>query len=150
MCLAMAVAVGLVVVLRYVLDIGSIALQETVTYLHAGIFMLGTALTLQRGAHVRVDIFYRRFSRRTQAWVDSVGAIVFLLPMCVFIAWVSWDYVLRAWFIREASPDPGGLPAVYLLKTLIPLLAGTLIVQGIAEILRNLAILSGTAAGDRD
>ena len=70
--------------------------------------------------------------------------------MCVFIAWVSWDYVLRAWFIREASPDPGGLPAVYLLKTLIPLLAGTLIVQGIAEILRNLAILSGTAAGHRD
>lgn len=141
LCIAMALAMGAVVIMRYLLDAGSVALQELVTYLHAGIFMLGAALTLQRGGHVRVDIFYRRFSRRTRAWIDSVGAIVFLMPMCVFIAWVSWNYVLRSWAVAETSSDPGGLPAVFLLKSLIPLMAASLLVQGLAEILRNLAIL---------
>lgn len=148
LCIAMAVVVGAVVIMRYVLDMGSVATQELVTYLHAGVFMLGAALTLQRGGHVRVDIFYRRFSRRTRAWVDSAGAIVFLLPMAVFIGWVSWDYVLRSWFIGETSPDPGGLPAVFLLKSLIPALAVSLVIQAVAEILRNLAILGEDDPGD--
>lgn len=141
LCLAMGVATGLVVILRYGMNTGSVALQESVTYLHAGIFMLGAALTLQRGAHVRVDIFYRRWSSRTRAWIDACGAIIFLLPLCIFMGWISWDYVQRSWEVAESSADPGGLPAVYLLKTLIPIMAATLFVQGCAELLRHVATL---------
>jgi TRAP-type mannitol/chloroaromatic compound transport system permease small subunit len=144
LCLVMAAVTGLVVLLRYGFNIGSVALQETISYLHAAVFMLGAAYTLQRGAHVRVDIFYRRCSRRSRAWIDSVGAIVFLMPLCVFIASVSWDYMLDSWSVRESSADPGGLPAVFLLKTLIPVMAITLMLQGFAEILRKLAILLET------
>jgi TRAP-type mannitol/chloroaromatic compound transport system permease small subunit len=141
LCLLMAVITGLVVILRYGFNLGSGALQESISYLHAAVFMLGAAVTLQRGAHVRVDIFYRSCSRRHRAWIDSVGAIVFLMPLCVFIAWVSWDYVAESWEIRESSADPGGLPAVFLLKSLIPIMAVTLLLQGFAEVLRNVAIL---------
>lgn len=141
LCLLMAAITGLVVILRYGFNIGSGALQESISYLHAAVFMLGAAFTLQRGAHVRVDIFYRRCSRRRRAWIDSVGAIVLLMPLCVFIAWVSWDYVAQSWAIRESSADPGGLPAVFVLKSLIPVMAVTLLLQGFAEVLRNVAIL---------
>ncbi len=147
LCLAMAGVTGAVVIMRYGFDTGSVALQEAITYLHASVFMLGAALTLQRGGHVRVDIFYRRYSRRTRAWIDSVGTIVFLLPLCVFIGWVSWHYVLQSWSIGETSGDPSGLPAVYLLKSLIPIMAATLIIQGTAEILRNLAVLTAEPSG---
>ena len=141
LCLLMAVVTGLVVILRYGFNLGSGALQESISYLHAAVFMLGAAVTLQRGAHVRVDIFYRSCSRRHRAWIDSVGAIVFLMPLCVFITWASWDYVAESWVIRESSADPGGLPAVFLLKSLIPIMAVTLLLQGFAEVLRNVAIL---------
>jgi TRAP-type mannitol/chloroaromatic compound transport system permease small subunit len=150
LCLVMAAVTGLVVLLRYGFNIGSVALQETISYLHAAVFMLGAAFTLQRGAHVRVDIFYRRCSRRSRAWIDSVGAIVLLMPLCIFIAWVSWDYILDAWSIGESSADPGGLPAVFLLKTLIPVMAIALLLQGFAEILRNLAILTEADATETD
>ena len=150
LCLVMAAVTGLVVLLRYGFNIGSIALQETISYLHAAVFMLGAAFTLQRGAHVRVDIFYRRCSRRSRAWIDSVGTIVFLMPLCVFIAWVSWDYMLDSWSIGESSADPGGLPAVFLLKTLIPVMAIALLLQGFAEILRNLAILTENNSTETD
>ncbi len=141
LCLLMALATGLVVVLRYGFNVGSQALQESVNYLHAAVFMLGAAYTLQRDAHVRVDIFYRRWSPRTRAWIDCIGSIVLLAPMCVFIFWISLTYVCNSWAIRESSADPGGLGAVFLLKSLIPILAVTLLLQGLAEILRRLALL---------
>lgn len=148
LCLLMAAVTALVVVLRYGFNIGSVALQETISYLHAAVFMLGAAYTLQRDGHVRVDIFYRRCSRRRRAWIDSVGTIVFLMPLCLFIIGVSWSYVLDAWSVREASPDPDGLPAVFVLKSLIPIMAVTLLLQGLAQILRNLAILTQTSDAD--
>jgi len=143
LCLGMAVITCLVVLLRYGFGIGSIATQESVTYMHGMVFMLGAAFTLKRGGHVRVDIFYRRFSERTRAWINSLGAIVLLIPFCVFLVGVSWQFVGDAWSIREGSPDPGGIHAVFLLKTLIPLMALNLILQGIAELLRNALILVG-------
>ena len=141
LCLGMAVVTGVVVLLRYGFGIGSVAAQESVTYMHGMVFMLGAAFTLKRGGHVRVDIFYRRYSARTCAWVNSIGAIVFLLPFCVFVIAISWNFVTEAWLIREGSPDPGGIHAVFLLKTLVPLMALSLLLQGIAEILRNLLFL---------
>jgi len=139
--LFMAVLTTCVVVLRYGFDIGSIATQETVTYMHGSVFLLGAAYALKKGAHVRVDIFYRYFSVRTRAWVDSLGGIVFLLPLCVFILASSWGYVSESWGMRESSAGPGGIPAVFLLKTLIPLMAINLALQGMAEVLRNALVL---------
>ncbi|MGQ9424762.1 TRAP transporter small permease subunit [Gilvimarinus sp. F26214L] len=136
--LLMGAITGIVVVTRYVLGLNSIALQESVIYMHAAVFMLGAAYTLQQDGHVRVDIFYRRFTPQTRAWVNSVGGVVFLLPICAFIVITSWDYVLASWRIREVSADAGGIPALFLLKSLIVLFALTLGAQAIAEVLRNL------------
>ena len=141
LALSMALVTALVVVLRYGFNIGSIMAQEAVIYMHGCLFMLGAAYALKSGAHVRVDIFYRDFSPRTRAWVNSLGGVVFLLPLCVFIGFASWNYVAESWAIREISPEPGGIPAVFLLKSLIPLMACNLFLQGLAETLRNALVL---------
>ncbi|RLA49143.1 MAG: C4-dicarboxylate ABC transporter permease [Gammaproteobacteria bacterium] len=141
LALSMALVTALIVVLRYGFNIGSIMAQEAVIYMHGSLFMLGTAYALKTGAHVRVDIFYRSFSPRAQAWVNSLGSIVFLLPLCAFICFVSWNYVAESWTIREISPEPGGIPAVFLLKSLIPLMAFNLFLQGLAETLRSALVL---------
>jgi TRAP-type mannitol/chloroaromatic compound transport system permease small subunit len=137
------VAITLVVViLRYGFSTGSIILQESITYLHACVFLLAAAYTLKHDAHGRVDIFYRGFSIRQQAWVNAVGSIVFLLPLCGFILFVSWDFAANAWNIFEGSNNANGIPAVYLLKSLIPLMASFLILQGVSEILKSLLVLT--------
>lgn len=144
LALIMALLTAFIVVLRYGFNVGSIVSQEAVTYMHGALFLLGAAYALKTGAHVRVDIFYRRFSTRSQAWVNAIGAIVFLLPLCAFILLTSLDYVAESWSMRESSPEPGGIPAVYLLKTLIPLSAAMLALQGIAELLRDtLTLMAG-------
>ena len=141
--LLMAVLTAAIVVMRYGFNTGSILAQELVTYMHGSLFMLGAAYALKQGAHVRVDIFYSKFSPRTQAWVNSLGGIVFLLPLCVFIGGVSLNYVAESWLIMESSPEPGGIPAVFLLKTLIPLMALNLLLQGLSETLRAALQLVG-------
>ncbi|MGB1140357.1 MAG: TRAP transporter small permease subunit, partial [Halioglobus sp.] len=123
---------------------GSILAQESVIYMHGALFLLGAAYALKVGAHVRVDIFYRNFSARAKAWINSLGGIVFLLPLCAFIAGSSWNYVAESWAMREASPEPGGIPAVFILKTLIPAAAINLALQGAAEVLRNALFLAGS------
>ena len=139
--LAMAILTSLIVVLRYGFNTGSILAQELVIYMHGCLFMLGAAYALKKGAHVRVDIFYRDFKPRGQAWVNSIGGIIFLLPLCLFICGISINYVAESWIIRESSPEPGGIPAVFLLKTLLPLMAINLLLQGLAEILRSALLL---------
>ncbi len=141
LALAMALLVAVIVVLRYGFDFNSILMQESVTYMHGSLFLLGAAYALKHGAHVRVDIFYRNLSPRGQAWVNSLGGIVFLLPLCLFILGSSWDYVSESWAIMETSPEPGGIPAVFLLKSLIPLMPLNLLLQGLAEILRSTLVL---------
>ena len=143
--LLMMVMLCLVVLLRYGFEVGSIGLQEGVTYLHASIFMLGAAYALKQDAHVRVDILYRNFSPRGKAWVNSLGGIIFLLPLCIYIFFISWDFVVQSWQIREVSTEPGGIPAVFLLKTLIPVMAINLGLQAVAEILRSAMVLMETA-----
>jgi TRAP-type mannitol/chloroaromatic compound transport system permease small subunit len=103
--------------------------------------MLGIAYTLKVDGHVRVDIFYRQFSLQKKAVINLLGAVVFLLPLCLFIFITSFQYVQQAWQIKEHSSDAGGLPIVYLLKTLIPLLAAGLLLQSIAEIGRSILAL---------
>ena len=139
--LAMALLTTVVVLLRYGFNTGSIMAQEAVTYMHGCLFMLGAAYALKSGAHVRVDIFYRNFSERGRAWVNSLGGIVFLMPLCAFIGVSSWSYVTESWAILETSPEPGGIPAVFLLKSLLPLMAVNLFLQGLAETLRSTLVL---------
>lgn len=138
---------GLVVLLRYGFSWGSIALQESVNYLHAICFMLGAAFTLQVDRHVRVDVLYRSMSLKQQALVNAVGSVLFLIPICLFMLWTSYDYVLQAWTIKERSADSGGLAIVYLLKTLIPLLAISLLAQALAELGRSILSLTDRDVG---
>ncbi len=138
-----------VVVLRYLFNVGWIAMQESILYLHASLFLLGAAYTLRKDGHVRVDIFYRGFSTRRKALVDLLGSMFLLLPVCTFLLWISWDYVASAWSLRESSPEAGGLPFVYLLKTLIPVSALLLILQGLSQALASLSTLSAPERGSR-
>jgi TRAP-type mannitol/chloroaromatic compound transport system permease small subunit len=126
-----------IVVTRYVLNTGSVAVQDLVTYCNSLIFTLGAGYALKHDAHVRVDIFYSQASPRTKALINLVGTLLLLLPVMVFLLWTCWNYVASAWAIREGSPDTGGLPYVYLLKTLILVMGGVLILQGVAEALRS-------------
>lgn len=144
--LGMVLVTFAVVVLRYGFNLGWIAMQESVTYLHAVVFLIGAAYTLKHDGHVRVDIFYRDMSPRAQAWVNLAGSALLLLPVCVFIFWTSWGYVTESWSLRESSPDAGGLPWVYALKTTMLIMAALVILQGIAMALCSLLTLSGYQA----
>jgi TRAP-type mannitol/chloroaromatic compound transport system permease small subunit len=104
---------------------------------------MGFAFTLKHDGHVRVDIFYRGFSPRLKAIVNLIGGLLFLIPFCLLIFFISWDYVLASWVIRETSAENNGLPFIYLLKTLMLLMPATLVLQGIAEIIRSGLVLSG-------
>ena len=137
LALAMAILTTAIVILRYGFNTGSIFAQELVTYMHATLFMLGAAYALKHGAHVRVDIFYRNFSPRSKAWVNALGGVIFLMPLCVFIVGVSWNFVSESLAMRETSSELGGIAAVYLLKALIPAMGINLLLQGLAETLRN-------------
>jgi len=138
----------IVVVLRYVFDSGSVALQETTTYFHATIFLVGMAYTLQQDAHVRVDIFYSRFSKQGQAWVDLCGALFLLLPFMLFISWISWDYILDSWAVMEGSREAGGLPGVFLLKSLILVMTTLLSLQALTQVARNIETILKQKAGE--
>ena len=138
--LFMVVVTFIVVVLRYVFDIGFIWVQESIIWTHAVVFMLGAAYTLQAEEHVRVDVFYRNMSDRSRAWVDLIGVLIFLLPLCVFLAWNSIDFVTQSWTIGERSREPGGLPYPFfpMLKTVVLLMPITVALQGISLFLRSL------------
>lgn len=127
-----------IVVLRYVFGISSIALNESVLYMHATLFMLGAGYTLLVDEHVRVDIFQARASARGKAWIDTFGHVVLLIPSMLVLLYWSFPSVRNAWAIHEGAISVGGIPAVYLLKTLIPAFCLLLLVQSLACLLRNL------------
>lgn len=131
-----------IVVLRYIFSMHSIVMQESVLYMHAMVFMLAAAYTLKHDGHVRVDVFYRRLSPRGRAWIDLFGTLLLLIPVVLFIGIGSLGYVKSSWAILERSSD-GGIPAVFLLKTLIPITMFLLFTQGLAQALRQILILRG-------
>jgi len=130
------------VVARYVLGLGSIWLTETVVYGNATLFMLAAAWTLKVGGHVRVDIFYAEATPRTKAKIDLAGSLLLLLPFALVLVWLGVPYAARSWAILERSQETSGLPLVFVLKTLIPLFAVTMALQGIAQAIRALNLLS--------
>jgi TRAP-type mannitol/chloroaromatic compound transport system permease small subunit len=129
------------VLARYLFGLGSIWLTETVIYAHATLFMLAAAWTLRAGGHVRVDVFYAEASPRTRAKIDLIGALLLLLPFALVLLWLAWPYAARSWAILERSQESSGLPLVFALKTLIPLFALLMALQGIAQAIRALALL---------
>lgn len=135
--LFMVIITFIVVLLRYLFDTGWIALQESVMYLHAFVFMLGAAYTLKHEGHVRVDIFYRKMTPRGRARVDFFGCLLLLIPVCLFITASSWTYVMNAWSLMEGSQEAGGLPFVYLLKTTMLVMTLLILIQGLAQLLRS-------------
>jgi len=137
LCFLMMALTCLVVLLRYAFSINMTAIQESIVYLHGMVFMIGIAWTLKDQGHVRVDIFYHRFGKRRRALIDLFGTLLFLLPFSIFVFWTSLDYVSFSWSMKESSSEPGGLPGVYLLKTLIPVMAFLLIAQGVSELLQQ-------------
>lgn len=139
--LGMVLVTFLVVIFRYLFNTGWIAMQESITYMHALVFMIGASYTLQREGHVRIDIFYGSMSARKKAWVNLAGTLILLIPMFVFIIWVSWDYVMNSWHNLEGSPEAGGIPAVFLLKTVILVMPALMLLQGVGIITRSLSVL---------
>lgn len=131
---AMVILINLAVVIRYSSGQGSVLLQEAVLYLHATAFMLGLTYTLKHDKHVRVDLFYSGWSPKSQAWVNMIGHSLFLLPVALLIGLSSLSYVATSWSILEGSPEADGIPAVFLLKTLLPLSALLLLLQGMAGV----------------
>ena len=136
--LLIVVVTFLVVLLRYGFNFGSIALQESTSYFHTFVFMLGAAYTLKHDGHVRVDIFYRKMGKTKRAWVDLLGTLFLLFPVCLFILITSWDYVFTSWSLLEESGEAGGLAYVYILKTTMLIMPILLMIQGTALVLRNL------------
>lgn len=143
--LLMVIVTFVIVVLRYVFGTGLIWLQESVTWMHAAVFMLGAAYTLQREEHVRVDIFYRKMSEQQRAWVNLLGVLVFIFPICAFFVYQSIDYVAASWSLREVSRNSGGLsyPAVPLLKSVLVIMPVAVALQGLALLLRAAQVIRG-------
>lgn len=146
--LPMVVGTFAIALLRYAFSLNWIWMQELVVWMHAVVFMLAAAYTLQRDEHVRVDIFYRQFSPRRKAWVNLAGSLVFLLPVSIMLIVMSFDYVYTSWSIGEGSREAGGLPFPFvpLLKSAIPLAFVLVVVQGIALSCDAWAVLRGGGA----
>lgn len=143
--LFMVIVTFVVVVMRRFFDVGFIWVQESVVWMHAVVFMLGAAYTLRDEEHVRVDVIYRAMSPKRRAWVDLVGVLVFLLPVCVFLGWKSFDFVTQSWSIREASRESGGLPYPFIpmLKMVLLLMPVAVALQGLSLFLRSLRTIRG-------
>jgi TRAP-type mannitol/chloroaromatic compound transport system permease small subunit len=140
--LAVVLLQFVLVVARYVFGFGSIWLTETVIYAHAASFMLAAAWTLRVGGHVRVDIFYADVSPRTRAMVDLAGALVLLLPFALVLTWLAVPYAARSWAIFERSQESSGLPLLFALKTIIPVFAVMMALQGAAQAIRATQMLA--------
>lgn len=135
-----------IVLLRYVFGYSFIFLDEGVLYFHASLFMLGAGYTFLVNAHVRVDIFYAKFTERTQAWIDLFGHLFLLTPALLVLIWYSWPSVRGSWAILEGPISVGGIPASFLLKSLIPAYCVLLLIQGLAALIRDILRLKGTPA----
>lgn len=143
--LLMVLVVTADVIMRYVFQMTFVFVQELEWQLFGVLFLVGAGYTLLYDAHVRVDVFYQTMSPKAQAWINVIGCLFFLFPGCFLIIATSWQFVAASWAVNEGSPDPGGLPARYLIKAMIPLGFTLVAVQGIPMTLRNLMVLLGKA-----
>jgi TRAP-type mannitol/chloroaromatic compound transport system permease small subunit len=139
--LIMVIITAIVVIFRYFLNLGSIPLQETIVYLHGSLIMLAIGFALKNNAHVRVDVVHRRLRSSQKLWIEVLGFCLFLVPVAVLFLVTSFSYVSFSWSVLESSSAPGGLPGVFVLKTLIPVMAVLLLMQGISQTLKAIEAL---------
>ncbi len=139
--LVMVVVTFAIVLLRYFFNVGWIAMQESVLWMHAIVFLLGAGYTLKQDGHVRVDIFYGKATPRRKAQVELFGFFFLLLPVVFFLFWINWEYVTDSWRIGEDSRETGGLPAIFLLKSALLLMPILLFLQGISQMLQAWVVL---------
>jgi TRAP-type mannitol/chloroaromatic compound transport system permease small subunit len=142
--LAMVVVTFVIVVMRYVFGAGLIWLQESVIWMHATVFMVGAAYTLMHDEHVRVDVFYGGMREQGRAWVDLLGVLFFLLPLCGFLALKSFDFAATSWSMHEASRESGGLP-----YPILPMVKSVLVIMPVAVGLQGLSLLLRSAGSLR-
>jgi len=131
------------VLTRYILKNSSVAVQELEWHVFSLLFLISAAYSLKHDKHVRVDVFYSRFSARKKAWVDFLGSLLFLIPFCCIVIWSSRAFVMNSFNVGETSPDPGGLPARWILKSTIPISFVLLLLQGLALAFRSLITIMG-------
>ena len=132
-----------VVIMRYVFSFGFVWLQESYVWLHGIVFMVGAGYTLLHDGHVRVDIFYRPASPQRKALVDLIGAFFLMLPMIVLVFMVSYEYVIKSWVILEGSREAGGLPGLFLLKSVLWIFCLLVGLQGLSLAARSFLVLTG-------
>ncbi|MGA8204677.1 MAG: TRAP transporter small permease subunit [Woeseiaceae bacterium] len=132
--LLMVLVTVVIVVMRYIFDAGFVWMQESVTWMHAAVFMLGASYTLLHDDHVRVDIFYRKMTPRRRGWVDLAGVLLFLLPLCGYLAWAAIDFAAVSWSLHETSREPGGLPypLISILKSIVVVMPVLVGLQGVS------------------
>lgn len=135
---------------RYVLKSSSVAVQELEWHLFAIIFLIGAAYTLKVDRHVRVDVVYTRLSPKGKAWVNFLGSLIFLIPFSILVIWASLNFVKSSYMMGETSPNPGGLPARYVLKGCIPASFFLLLLQAIAFAFKSLLTILGKADNPRE
>ncbi len=144
--LLLVFVVCLEVVKRSLFNTTSIWSMELQWHIFSLIFLLGAGYALKHDRHVRVDLFYTNFSKRDQAWVNFFGSILLLIPWLLVVIYFSFYYALDAWYLNEGSPDPGGLPARYLIKFAVPVGLSLLLLQAISVTLSSLITLKETVA----
>jgi len=138
----LVILISLDVFLRYVFNFSSASLYELEWHMFAVIFMVGSSLTLQKDEHVRVDVFYNKFSDKGKNIINLIGNIIFLLPFSLIIFYTSIPFVEDSFRILESSPDPGGLQFRFLIKSIIPISFLLLAIQGVLNVFKNLKNLS--------
>lgn len=148
LALIMVVLQFMLVLLRYVFGISDRASEELLLYLHGTLFLLAAGYTLKHQGHVRVDLFYRDAPLKTQALINLIGTLVFLLPLCFLIWWAAWPLVESSWAVREGSTESSGLPFKYLYKSVILVFVGLLALQGVAQAIKAWCLLKGYGTAD--
>lgn len=133
--LALAAVMGGNVILRYVFHTGSVWSQELEWHLMAPICLFGMSYALRHGEHVRVDVLFAGFSQRAKDFVELVSSLI-LMAICLIVIWLSLSYVMQSWSIGEGSANPGGIPARYILKSIIPVGFALMFVQGLGQAIR--------------
>lgn len=128
---------------RYVLNATTVAIIELEWHIFALIFLLAAGYSLRHDRHVRVDVFYNRFSPRGQAWVNFIGGVLFLMPFCLTLIYTSFNFTVYSYRFQEGSPNPGGLPARYLIKGAIVIGFVLLFLQALALVLSALLVILG-------
>lgn len=130
------------VLTRYLLNETRAWIMELEWHLFALVFLLGAAYALKHDKHVRVDLFYAKFTKREKAWVNLIGGLLFLIPWCLMVIYWSFDYAQLSYAVKEGSPDPGGLPARYIIKFAVPFGIGLLCLQGVSTVIKSIFVLN--------